>query len=223
MADAGLPPIGELARSRAALYRWFAQAFFAPPDEEMVKSLRNGAMADLLKSLETIPSANAGVNAMQWALADGDVQKAAAALGAAYVRLFDGVGGPESVPPYRSVYENEEGLLCGQATAEMDRTLRQHRMRLSESVHEPSDHLAIQLEAMSQLALRVAEEAEAQHRSLLPLLAEQRDFLDTHLRSWVGRFAERLAAIDTSGYYAGLASVLEAFLEQDRDYLTADA
>ena len=218
-----LPSVGELARSRAALYRWFAQAFFAPPDEATVKSLREGAMADLLKSLESIPAAGAGVAAMQWTLSDGDVREVAAALGAAYVRLFDGVGGPESVPPYRSVYENEEGLLCGQATAEMDRALRQHRMRLAESVHEPSDHLAIQLEAMSQLALCVAEEAAAQQRPLPPLLAEQREFLDAHLRSWVGRFSERLAAIDASGYYAGLASVLEAFLEQDRDYLTADA
>ena len=72
---------------------------------------------------------------------------------------------------------------------------------------------------MSQLALRVAEEAALQSRPLPPLLAEQVDFLGTQLLAWVRHFAARVATVDPSGYYAGLASVLVAFLDQDHAYL----
>jgi len=213
------PSAGELARNRAALYHWFALAFFQPPSDEEVYSLREGAMWVLLKSLEATPAAGDGVAAMNRALAAGTPGSAASTLGTAYARIFDGVGGHAVAPPYRSVYDSDTGLLCQQATAEMDRVLRQHRMRLDDQVHEPSDHLSIQLEVMSQLALRVAEEAELRSRPLSPLFAEQVDFLSTQLLAWVRRFAERVAAVDPSGYYAGLASVLVAFLNQDRAYL----
>lgn len=213
------PSTGELARNRAALYHWFALAFFQPPSDEDVYSLREGAMWVLLRSLEATPAAGDGVAAMHRALAAGTPANAASALGAAYTRIFDGAGGHAIAPPYRSVYESAGGLLCQQATAEMDRVLRQHRMRLDDQVHEPADHLSIQLEVMSQLALRVAEEAELQSRPLPPLLAEQVDFLGTQLLAWVRHFAARVAAVDPSGYYAGLASVLVAFLDQDHAYL----
>ena len=55
--------------------------------------------------------------------------------------------------------------------------------------------------------------------TLPPLLAEQVDFLGTQLLAWVRHFAARVAAVDASGYYAGLASVLVAFLDQDSAYL----
>ena len=219
MGDCTFPETGELARNRAALYHWFALAFFQPPSDEDVYSLREGAMWVLLRSLEATPAAGDGVAAMHRALAAGTPANAASALGAAYTRIFDGAGGHAIAPPYRSVYESAGGLLCQQATAEMGRVLRQHRMRLDDQVHEPADHLSIQLEVMSQLALRVAEEAALQSRPLPPLLAEQVDFLGTQLLAWVRHFAARVAAVDASGYYAGLASVLVAFLDQDHAYL----
>lgn len=219
MGDCTFPETGELARNRAALYHWFALAFFQPPSDEDVYSLREGAMWVLLRSLEATPAAGDGVAAMHRALAAGTPANAASALGAAYTRIFDGAGGHAIAPPYRSVYESAGGLLCQQATAEMDRVLRQHRMRLDDQVHEPADHLSIQLEVMSQIALHVAEEAELQSRPLPPLLAEQVDFLGTQLLAWVRHFAARVAAVDASGYYAGLASVLVAFLDQDHAYL----
>ena len=69
--------------------------------------------------------------------------------------------------PYRSIYTSERGLLCQQATAEMERVLRQHRLRLENTVCEPADHLSIQLEVMSQLATRFAEAIEQEGSVLI--------------------------------------------------------
>jgi TorA-specific chaperone len=209
----------DTARNRAALYHWFALAFFQAPSAQAVADMREGNTKVLLKSLEATPGASSGIAAMRKVLAGGEPLRAASALGAAHARLFDGVGGYEMAPPYRSVYDSKDSLLCQEATAEMDRALRQHRLKLEDKVCEPADHLSIQLDAMAQLALRVAEEAEHKARALPPLLAEQADFLDKQLLSWVRRFAQRLVAVDALGFYAGLASVLVAVLEQDRAYL----
>ena len=207
---------GAMARNRAALYHWFAMAFFRPPGEQDIAEMRGGKQHALLNSLEVTPGASQGIAAMRRVLSNGSVADVTAALGTAHTRLLDGAGGFASAPPYRSFYGSDEGLLCQQATGEMDRALRQHRMRLEEGICEPADHLAIQLDTMAQLALRVAEEAQIQERPLSLLLAEEADFLDAQLLNWVAQFAERLAAVDELGYHAGLASVLVAFLTQDR-------
>ena len=102
----------------------------------------------------------------------------------------------------------------------MERALRQHRLKLTEDVCEPADHLAVQLDAMSQLAQRLAEEAAQPTRALTPLLAEQADFLDCQLLSWIDRFTERVAVCDELGFHAGLTALLSGFLRQDRAYLS---
>lgn len=210
----------QIAENRAALYHWFALAFFAPPVEGEVVDMREGKTHLLLTSLAATPGAAAGIAAMCRALATGTARGVASALGAAHARLFYGVGGYESASPYRSVYSSEQGLLCQHATAEMERVLRQHRLRLEDKVCEPSDHLSIQLEVMSQLAHRFAEATELKNDMLATLQAEQADFLANQLLSWLPDFAKRVAEIDDLGFHAGLASVLVAILGQDHAYLT---
>jgi TorA-specific chaperone len=211
---------GQIGANRAALYHWFALAFFAPPVESEVIEMRGGKTQRLLKSLAATPGAATGIDAMCRALASGTPAGVASTLGAAHARLFYGAGGYASASPYRSVYSSERGLLCQHATAEMERVLRQHRLRLEDKVCEPSDHLSIQLEVMSQLAYRFAEAVEQKSSTLATLQAEQADFLSGQLLSWLPDFAKRVAEIDDLGFHAGLARVLVAVLDQDHAYLT---
>ena len=210
----------QIAENRAALYHWFALAFFAPPVEGEVIDMREGKTQLLLKSLAATPGAAAGIDGMCRVLASGTPADVASALGAAHARLFYGAGGYESASPYRSVYSSEQGLLCQHATAEMERVLRQHRLRLEDKVCEPSDHLSIQLEVMSQLAYRLAEAAESKNGTVATLQTEQADFLANQLLSWLADFATRVAEVDDLGFHAGLARVLVAVLDQDHAYLT---
>jgi TorA specific chaperone len=210
----------QIAENRAALYHWFARAFFAPPDESQVIEMREGKTQLLLKSLAATPGAAAGIDAMRRVLASGTPADMASALGAAHARLFYGAGGYESASPYRSIYSSEQGLLCQHATAEMERVLCQHRLRLEDKVCEPSDHLSIQLEVMSQLAYRLAEAAELKNGMPATLQTEQADFLANQLLSWLPDFVKRVAEVDDLGFHAGLARVLVAVLDQDHAYLT---
>jgi TorA-specific chaperone len=209
----------QIAANRAALYRWFAMAFFAPPTEGDVIDMREGKAQRLLSALSGTPGASLGIQAMGDVLTSGTPAKVTSALGAAHAKLFYGVGGFETASPYRSVYSSDRGVLCQQATAEMERVLRQHRLRLVDTVHEPSDHLCIQLEVMAQLALRYCEAAQSSSNTLASMQSEQADFLNTQLLSWLPAFSRRVVEVDELGFHAGLASALQAVLEQDHAYL----
>ena len=209
----------QIAGNRAALYRWFALAFFAPPTEAEVVDMQEGKAHQLLTSLAVVPGASQGVRAMAKVLASGTPAELTSTISCAHSRLFYGVGGHETALPYRSIYSSERGLLCQQATTEMERVLRQHRLRLEANVCEPSDHLSIQLEVMAQLALRFVESSEEESGTLATLNDEQADFLSVQLLSWVPAFSRRVVVIDDLGFHAGLTAVLLAVLAQDHTYL----
>ncbi len=213
----------QIAANRAALYRWFALAFFAPPTEADVVDMREGKTHRLLIALAATPGASLGVQAMGDVLTSGTPATVASALGAAHAKLFYGVGGYETASPYRSIYSSDRGVLCQQATAEMERVLRQHRLRLEDKVCEPSDHLSIQLEVMAQLALRYAEAAQHSSDAQAGRQSEQAEFLDTQLLSWLPAFSRRVVEVDDLGFHAGLANALQAVLEQDHAYLLEEA
>ena len=220
-ANANSPRLAQatIERNRAALYRWFARLFLTTPGETEVIDLRAGRMRAVLESLAMTPGAEEPVAAIRQALDHGSAASVAASLGVAQSRLFDGFGGDQSTPPYRSLFTSDSGLLCQEATVEMERVLRQYRLKLDEKVCEPADHLSLQLEVMSQLALRAASESETAGGEASPFLIGQADFIDQQLLDWVPRFAGRLATVDELGFHAGLAALLVLVLEQDRAYL----
>ena len=92
----------QIAANRAALYRWFALAFFAPPTTTEVADMLEGKARQLLNSLAAIPGASQGVHAMAEVLASGTPAELTSTLSCAHARLFYGVGGHETALPYRS-------------------------------------------------------------------------------------------------------------------------
>lgn len=212
-----------VALDRAALYHWFARAFLAPPAASEVVDLHAGPASSLLDALASVPGAGAGVAAMRAVLEAEEPAHVSAAIGAVHARLFYGAGGDDAVAPYRSAHDSEEGLLCGKAAAEMDKVLRQHRLRVDDTVRESADHLSVQLDAMAQLAARSAQAGGTPANVPDALRAEQADFVATQLLSWLGRFARRVTDADALGYHAGLAHALLAVVEQDHQYLTEAA
>ena len=56
--------LSQIAANRAALYHWFAMAFFAPPTLDEVIDMRQGKTQRLLQSLAATPGACPGIDAM---------------------------------------------------------------------------------------------------------------------------------------------------------------
>ena len=132
-------------------------------------------------------------------------------LAAAFTRLFSGVAGQRTVPPYESFYAHDSGRLFQEPAEKSAETLAALGTRVSESFSEPADHVAVQLAIMAELVRRGGPR--------LKNLADQRRFLDRRLLSWVSDFRDACAEFDRSGFYAAAADSLVAFLRGDARHL----
>jgi len=88
---------------------------------------------------------------------------------------------------------------------------RRHGLRVLDWSKRPDDHLVAQLLFLAHLF--ASQDMEA--------LREAACFLDEHLRRWIGRFAARVAQRCGTPFYAGLALVTAAYVEELRDLLSS--
>jgi TorA-specific chaperone len=189
----------------ASITEWLAGLFAAAPTADTVISYREQMGATLFASLTQDAACVAGARRMQSAL---DVEAPAAALArelaAAFTQLFDGVGGGKTVSPYESAHVSASGRLFQAPADEMEKLLRQSDVSTDGAFREPADHLSVELALLARLIRH-----DSDHET-------QAALLDDHLLVWVPLFADRCQACDHTGFYAGAAQVLVAFLFAQR-------
>jgi TorA-specific chaperone len=188
-------------RWNASIAGWLAGIFAAAPTADTVISYRGRMGATLFASLAEDAACVAGARRMRSAL---DVEAPAAALArelaAAFTQLFDGVGGRKTVSPYESAHVSASGRLFQASADEIEKLLRRSDVSTDQAFREPSDHLSVELALLARL---IRHDSDHQTQTAL---------LDDHLLVWVPLFADRCRAYDRSGFYAGAAQVLVAFL-----------
>lgn len=117
-------------------------------------------------------------------------------------------------PPWESVYLSKERLLFQESTLKV----RQAYVRLgflpAEYPHVADDHLALELDFMTNVS-RMTEKAyvEQDRERVLQLLDEQKSFLKEHLLAWVPEFAKRIQESPTLYLYPNMATMLKEFLQ----------
>ncbi|MDK9698316.1 MAG: molecular chaperone TorD family protein, partial [Siculibacillus sp.] len=117
----------------------------------------------------------------------------------AHRRLFDGLAGPETVPPYESAHVGD-GRLFGRPVAEMERLLAAHDLSVAADAHEPADHLAIELALMARLVSH-------DHPDRATFAAR--------LTGWIPAFARACEAHDRAGFHAAAARLLATLVERE--------
>lgn len=103
--------------------------------------------------------------------------------------------------PYESVWHDEENLMMQAATFEVRAFYERHGFQVSNWRHMPDDHLAHQLR-FTALLLQRGEAREAAR------------FLKTHLMTWLPQFAAKVAQRAQTRFYAALAEMTLACVEQ---------
>jgi TorA specific chaperone len=204
----GATPAPE-ARSKpcwnAAIAEWLAGLFVAPPSTEMVVSYREGFGAAFLDALADEPGCAAAVRLMRAALSvDEPVDAIARRIAADFTRLFDGVGGWQTVSLCENAHFGIAGHQLHVAASDINRLLRQFDLSIDAAFREPSDHLSVELSFLAWLMRHDAD------------VCAQAGLLDRHLLVWTPGFADRCRDRDRSGFYAGAAQVLTAFLTARR-------
>ena len=139
-----------------------------------------------------------------------------------YDALFN-VPGSKLTFPYESCYTHRNidgtyGRLWQAPAQDMHRILGEWEIVFAEGWDLIPDHIAIELFFMAELCRRtsVAEGDEEQK-----LLQEwQMKFFQAHLDSWIFEYLNVLEMKADTEFYQGMAQLLRAFLEEDKDGLT---
>lgn len=108
--------------------------------------------------------------------------------------------------PCESVWIDEEGLAMQQPMFRVREFYSRHGMKAQDWRMRTDDHLVHQLQFLATLL----ERAE---------LAEAARFLDEHTLRWVPDFARRISTRADTPFYAGLALLTSAYLEELREVL----
>jgi TorA-specific chaperone len=188
---------------QATLADWLAGIFAAAPSDATVDSYRTGVGALLLEALHWEPGCSKGATIMQRAFIQGEPTAAAAhRFSVAFTQLFEGLGGPHTVPPFESAHASPSGRLFQASSSAMKRRLREAELTPSTGDREPADHLSVELALLASLMRRDGSEGA------------QLALLNDHLLVWVPGFARAVAQQDSTGFYGGAALALSGFLAE---------
>ena len=112
--------------------------------------------------------------------------------------------------PCESVWIDEENLIMQEPMFQIRDHYKEHGLEVPDWRQRTDDHLVYQLQFLSQLLDSASPESE---------LEPAARFMDEHVLRWIGAFAERVSARCVTGFYAGLAQLTAAYLEELRDVL----
>jgi TorA maturation chaperone TorD len=111
--------------------------------------------------------------------------------------------------PYESVWIDDGGLARQEPMFQVRTYYRRHGLAAADWAAKADDHLVLQLLFIGHLLSEPKPEA----------ISEAATFMDEHLLRWVGRFAEQVATRCATPYFAGVAGLTAAYVEELRDLL----
>jgi TorA maturation chaperone TorD len=132
-----------------------------------------------------------------------------------YTRLFIGPG-KVIVPPWESVYFNEERLIFQEQTLEVRSWYRHFGLEAEHLYHEPDDHIGLELAFLVHLAqLGTAELGDGgQQANLEQILQAQKYFLSEHLLRWGPTFCNQVCDKANTLFYRGAALLTHGALAE---------
>jgi TorA-specific chaperone len=181
---------------------WLGGVFIAPPTAEQVKEFTAPDGRNALVQMGEQLNAREATRALEQALTGEAPAPLTVTLQRRYTALFEGIFRHRAVLPYESAWQpgTSGTVLGGTPIPDMAATLRALDLHVSGDCHEPADHLAIELAALT-MALRDGQDTIARE-------------MTCRLQRWVPAFCAALAHQDTGGFYAAAGDLLLALIRE---------
>jgi len=190
---------GDLVRANG--YAFFSACFY-PPGDSFTTDIENagnvcGAMAEDIRCL----ARNTDVE---------DIKRD-------YVRLF--VGPFKTLaPPCGSLYMEQDGCFMGDSSVDVQRWYEEDG--LTNTLHEPPDHVIVELEYLHFLAgqaLRTADDGRSDQADRYREREQQ--FLSLHFARWAMAFANNIETNAETEFYRCVARIMSHFLKESAIHL----
>ena len=129
-----------------------------------------------------------------------------------YSRLFVGPFQLDA-PPYSSVYLDKQGLVMGESTQQAIEFYVKAGLDPALEIHEPPDHIRVELEFMYFLLFRKVMDKNNQFLDI------SYEFMEKHLTHWVFTFTNKIKDCTESKFYIRLAELLDSFLSKEKELI----
>ena len=205
---------------RAEIYWWFSSLFAKELTPADLEQYQGPEIRSFLTGLGENPTLKPSIERMVDALnrqidrEDGQLE-----LAADFCGLFL-KSDKESALPYASMYVGTTGLLNDVPADEMAALLEKNGVAVDQSLNEPADHIAIELDLLGNIIIR--SNALEQERHFEDAILEQEVFIRQHILNWTPKFSSKCQGLDKFGFYSAVTALLIAFLELDCQYLSGE-
>lgn len=220
--------LAALARYRSQVYGLLAWLFLERRGSELAARLAQPDVRESILALD-LPVEAWAEAAQGWELLKKYLARAQALpaakvadeLGVDRTRLLGGLAeeyGPP--PPYETMYRGESRTLMGPVAQEVARFYNEAGFQVAEEIHEPPDHVGVELDFMAALAAREAGAwEEGDQEKALAWQERQRKFLEAHLGQWMPQLCERLVGAAATDFFRGVAYLAWGWVKTDASWL----
>jgi TorA maturation chaperone TorD len=208
----------ETLNGEALLLGLLGRVFYTYPNQEeraWLQSLIEEQVFNETPFAPEQPDVIEGLRILQAWSSDGLDDRAFENLQGDYTRLFIGPG-KVIVPPWESVYFDDDRLIFQEQTLEVREWYRRFGLEAEHLHREPDDHIGLELAFLAHLAqLGIAEpEDGGQGVDLEQILQKQKDFLSEHLLRWAPTFCEQVCDKANTLFYRGAALLTRGALTE---------
>ena len=131
----------------------------------------------------------------------------AAEMKSDYAKLFQ-IPGDSYVSSWESPYVGTEQALFQCSTLNVREAYHAAGLKLQAERHFPDDHIAAMMEYLAYMGTRTYDcFADGRDAECVRALRTSKDFLTSHVLTWIDAFANNVIEKDTRGYYAAFAQV----------------
>lgn len=129
----------------------------------------------------------------------------AAEMKSDYAKLFQ-IPGDSYVSSWESPYVGTEQALFQCSTLNVREAYHAAGLKLQAERHFPDDHIAAMMEHLAYMGTRAYDcFADGRDAECVRALRTSKDFLTSHVLTWIVAFANKVIEKDTRGYYAAFA------------------
>lgn len=131
----------------------------------------------------------------------------AAEMKSDYAKLFQ-IPGDSYVSSWESPYVGTEQALFQCSTLNVREAYHAAGLKLQAEGHFPDDHIAAMMEYLAYMGTRAYDcFADGRDAECVQVLQDSKDFLASHVLTWIDAFANKVIEKDTRGCYGAFAQV----------------
>jgi TorA maturation chaperone TorD len=153
-------------------------------------------------------------------LKGADLEKTRVDLAVEYAGLILGMWRKPNLLRHPSESAYREGQLMGERRDQVLAIYRRWGVDKTREFKEPEDHIALELQFMTQLSEKTSAALKNGDLSeVKKCLEAQRDFLDEHLGIWVPKLCADILKLARSDFYKAIVKITQGYLNLDKQMI----